>query len=277
MEIIKNVAEMKEARCHLAEPVGFVPTMGFLHEGHLSLVRRARADNASVAASIFVNPTQFGQHEDFQSYPRDTPRDLAMLEREGADAVFMPEPRDMYPEGFDTWISVDKLTEQLEGAVRPGHFRGVATVCSKLFDIVRPARAYFGQKDAQQALVIKKMVADLNMNLEVVTLPTVREGDGLAMSSRNTYLNPAERRAATVLYRALTLAQGLRSRGETDAATVRSRMAELIRSEPLATIDYVSIARGNTLDELARIEPGALVSLAVRIGKTRLIDNTVLD
>jgi pantoate--beta-alanine ligase len=277
VDVIETIVEMKELRRRLVEPVGFVPTMGFLHEGHLSLVRHARAEDASVVVSIFVNPTQFGPSEDFEQYPRDTERDLALLAGEGTDVVFMPSAAEMYPERFDSWVEVGELTCRLEGAVRPGHFRGVATVVAKLFNIVQPTRAYFGQKDAQQAAVIRKMAADLDMNLEVIILLTVREPDGLAMSSRNTYLNPEQRRAATVLYRALSLARELWANGETDAGEIRRKMAELIQQEPLATIDYVSIADAETLEELDRVEPPALVSLAVKIGRTRLIDNTVLE
>ena len=189
MQVAESIAEMKRLRSELTEPLGFVPTMGYLHEGHISLARRAREENASVAASIFVNPTQFGPTEDFEDYPRDTQRDLAMLEEAGTDVVFMPPVAEMYPEGFSSWVEVGKLTERLEGASRPTHFRGVTTICTKLFNIVEPTRAYFGQKDAQQALVIRRMVTDLAMNLEIVICPTVREPDGLAMSSRNTYLS----------------------------------------------------------------------------------------
>jgi pantoate--beta-alanine ligase len=277
MDVVDTIAEMKVLRRRLAEPVGFVPTMGFLHEGHLSLVRQARAENTSVIVSIFVNPTQFGPGEDFEQYPRDTERDLALLDSAGTDLVFMPLAAEMYPEWFDSWVEVGALTRRLEGAVRPGHFRGVTTVVAKLFNIVQPTRAYFGQKDAQQAAVIRKMVADLDMNLAVITLPTVREPDGLAMSSRNTYLNPEQRRAATVLYRALSLARELWAKGETSAGEVRRQMAELIQQEPLVTIDYISIADDGTLEELDRIKPLALISLAVRIGRTRLIDNIVLE
>jgi pantoate--beta-alanine ligase len=277
VKVIETIGEMKRLRRRLTEPVGFVPTMGYLHEGHLALVRRARAENPSVVVSIFVNPTQFGPQEDFNSYPRDARRDLALLQKEGADIVFMPSVAEMYPRQFDGWVEVGKVTERLEGASRPGHFLGVATVCAKLFNIVQPTTAYFGQKDAQQAVVIKKMVADLNMNLEIVTIPTVREPDGLAMSSRNTYLNPEERKAATVLYQALTLAQKLWSQGETDAHRLRQEMTKLIQKQPLAKIDYVSIADAETLDELDTVNPPALVSLAVKLGKTRLIDNVVLE
>jgi len=277
MKIVSAIAEIKQVRRRLAEPVGLVPTMGFFHEGHLSLVRRARVENPTVVVSVFVNPTQFGPQEDFRSYPRDTQRDLAMLEKEGADIVFLPPVDEMYPPQFNSWVAVDGLTGRLEGNSRPSHFRGVTTVCAKLFNIIQPAKAYFGQKDAQQAIVIRKMVADLNMNLEIVTLPTVREPDGLAMSSRNTYLNPEERRAATVLYQALILAQKLWSQGEKDAGRLRREMRALIEKEPLAKIDYVSVADVETLDELDTVRTPALVSLAVKINKTRLIDNIVLQ
>jgi pantoate--beta-alanine ligase len=276
MKVAETIAEMRQLRQELAEPVGFVPTMGYLHEGHLSLVRQARAENASVVVSIFVNPTQFGPKEDFKNYPRDTQRDLEMLEPV-TDVVFMPSATGMYPSGFDSWVEVGEITKPLEGAARPGHFRGVTTVVAKLFNIVQPTKAYFGQKDAQQAAVIKKMVADLNMNLEVVVLPTVREPDGLAMSSRNTYLNPEQRLAASVLYRALKLAQVLWAQGERNAGTIRQEMAELINKEPLADIEYISIADAGTLKEQHRIKPPALVSMAVKFGKTRLIDNVVLE
>jgi pantoate--beta-alanine ligase len=277
MKVIETIGEMKRLRQQLTEPVGLVPTMGYLHEGHLTLVRWARAENPSAVVSIFVNPTQFGPQEDFSSYPRDAKRDLALLQKEGADVVFMPSVAEMYPGQFDSWVEVGKVTGRLEGASRPGHFRGVTTVCAKLFNIIQPTRAYFGQKDAQQAVVIKKMVADLNINLEIVTVPIVREPDGLAMSSRNAYFNPEERRATTVLYQALTLAQKLWSQGETDTHRLRQEMTKLIQKQPLATIDYVSIANAETLDELDTVNPPALVSLAVKIGKTRLIDNIVLE
>src|SRR5512136_2382511 len=198
MIVLESIAEMKKARRQMGGDVGLVPTMGYLHEGHLELVRLAKRQNPIAGASIFVNPTQFGPKEDFASYPRDIPRDLKMLESIGTDFVFMPTPADMYPPHFSTWVDVEKVTERLEGAARPGHFRGVATVCNKLFNAVSPTRAYFGQKDAQQCVVIKRMVADLNMNLEIVVFPTVRETDGLAMSSRNIYLSPKERHAATI-------------------------------------------------------------------------------
>jgi len=277
MKVIEKIGDMKRLRRELTEPVGFVPTMGYFHEGHLALVRRARAENPTVVVSIFVNPTQFGRQEDFGNYPRDLQRDLAILEKERVDIVFMPSVAEMYLPQFNSWVEVGKVTERLEGAFRPGHFRGVTTVVAKLFNIVQPTRAYFGQKDAQQAVVIKKMVADLNMNLEIITVPTVREPDGLAMSSRNAYLNPEERQAALVLYQALSLAQQLWLQGEKDAQAIRQQMIDLIQKEPLAEIDYVSIAAPETLGELDIVNPPALVSLAVSIGNTRLIDNVVLE
>jgi pantoate--beta-alanine ligase len=276
MKVIDKIDDMKQLRLKLPEPVGFVPTMGYLHEGHLVLVRQAKAENSSVVVSIFVNPTQFGPQEDFNQYPRDPQRDLGMLKKEGTDIVFMPSVAEMYSPQFNSWVDVGKIAERLEGAARPGHFRGVATVVAKLFNIVQPDRAYFGQKDAQQLAVIKKMVADLNMNLEVVAVPTVREPDGLAMSSRNIYLNPEERKQGIVLYQALSLAQKLWSQGEKDAQTIIRQMTNLIQKQPLAKIDYISIADAETLDELDNVRPPALVSLAVRIGKTRLIDNVVV-
>jgi pantoate--beta-alanine ligase len=276
MKVVETAAELKKIREKLPGPLGFVPTMGYLHEGHLVLVRRAKAENASVAVSIFVNPTQFGPKEDFKQYPRDPQRDLSLLKKEGTDLVFMPPVAEIYPPGFDRWVEVGKIAERLEGASRPGHFRGVATVVARLFELVKPDRAYFGQKDAQQLLVIKKMVSDLALGLEVVAVPTVREADGLAMSSRNTYLNTGERKQATVLYQALTLAQRLYNEGERDAETIRGKMTALIQRQPLAEIDYVSIAYAETLEELEVVGPPALVSMAVRIGKTRLIDNIVL-
>jgi pantoate--beta-alanine ligase len=276
MQVINTIAEMRKLRRQLSEPVGFVPTMGYFHEGHLSLVRQARKENPTVVVSIFVNPTQFGPGEDFQNYPRDLNRDLELLEREKVDIVFVPSEEEMYPRGFNSWVDVEKVTERLEGASRPGHFRGVATICAKLFNIIQPTRAYFGRKDAQQAIVIKKMVADLNMNLEIVVVPTVRESNGLAMSSRNTYLNPEERQAAIVLFKALSLARELWQGGEKDADKIRHQMTSLIHKEPLAKIDYVSIADANTLEELKKIDRPAIVFLAIRIGKTRLIDNVIL-
>ncbi len=276
MKILETIAAFKAERDKIGGSVGFVPTMGYLHDGHLELVRRARAENITVIASIFVNPSQFGAQEDFSSYPRDTERDLAMLEEENVRLVFMPAIEEMYPQGFSTWVEVEKITERLEGESRPGHFRGVATVVAKLFNIVQPDSAYFGQKDAQQLAVICRMVSDLGLNLDIVAVPTVREPDGLAMSSRNIFLTAEERKAALVLWKALCLARGHWEKGQRDVASLRQEMASLIEHEPFANIDYISIADPETLQEIDVIDSPALVSLAVRIGGTRLIDNTML-
>jgi pantoate--beta-alanine ligase len=276
MMIVTTLEELRTARAMLAEPVGFVPTMGCLHEGHLSLARRAREECASVIVSIFVNPTQFSPSEDLSKYPRDLERDLHLLEPLGVDLVWTPTPQVMYPSGFQTWVSVDELTRPLEGALRPGHFRGVTTVVAKLFNAVQPQKAYFGQKDAQQAAVIRQMARDLDFPIESVVCPTVREADGLAMASRNTYLNPDERKAATVLYRALSVAKTAYEKGERDAETLRRIMRQMIASEPLAQMQYVSCADYYTLEELETITGKTLLSLAVFFGKTRLIDNLLL-
>jgi len=253
-----------------------VPTMGYLHEGHISLARKAREECASVVASIFVNPTQFAPTEDLAKYPRDLPRDLALLDAAGVDLVWTPTPEVMYPEGFQTWVEVKKLTKGLEGAVRPTHFRGVTTVVAKLFHAVQADKAYFGQKDAQQAAVIRQMVKDLNIPIEVVVCPIVRETDGLAMSSRNVYLSPEERKAATVLFRALSTARAEYEKGERKAENLRQAMKEVIEAEPLARLQYVSCTDYETLEELERVEGKTLLSMAVYFGKTRLIDNFVL-
>ena len=276
MQVVTTVDGMRRLRSQAVGSVGFVPTMGYLHEGHLSLVRRARAENDVVVASIFVNPTQFGPTEDFERYPRDPQRDLALLQQERTNIVFMPSAVEMYPEGFATYIDVGGVTEVLEGAHRPDHFRGVATVVLKLFNIVQPTRAYFGQKDAQQVVVIRKMVNDLKLNVEVVPCPTVRETGGLAMSSRNVYLSPDERRAALILFRALSLSERLWRSGERDATKLRDRLHLLMAREPLASVDYISAAHPETLQELESMDGPTLISLAIRIGDTRLIDNLVV-
>jgi pantoate--beta-alanine ligase len=277
MQVAATIAQMRALRRAMAGDVGFVPTMGYLHEGHLSLVRAARRQNQHVVVSIFVNPTQFGPNEDFERYPRDEARDLALLRDERVDAVFMPSLEEMYPDGASTFIDVESVTEQLEGAHRPGHFRGVATVVAKLFNIVQPRRAYFGRKDAQQLIVVRKLMRDLHREIEIVPVPIVREPDGLALSSRNAYLSPGEREAALVLSRALRQAEQLFAAGERDAERLRAAMRELIAQEPLAQVDYVSVADPESLRELDRIEGAALASLAVRIGATRLIDNVTLE
>ncbi|MCX5997407.1 MAG: pantoate--beta-alanine ligase [Chloroflexi bacterium] len=276
MQIARSIPEMKALRSKCAGCVGFVPTMGYLHEGHLELVRVAGRDNPVAVVSIFVNPTQFAPNEDYKAYPRDLDRDLAMLDKVKTGIVFIPDSNEMYAAGYNTWVDVQGITGKLEGKSRPTHFRGVTTVCNKLFNIVRPDKAYFGQKDAQQALVIQKMVADLNMNLEVIVCPTIREKDGLAMSSRNTYLTDSERLSAPVIYRSLCMAGDMFAKGERDSGIIRKAMADLISREPAAKIDYVSIADMQTLDEVDTIKSKALVSLAVRLGKPRLIDNIVL-
>ena len=276
MRIVENIQEFRSIRAELESPLGFVPTMGYLHEGHLSLVHQARQECTSVAVSIFVNPTQFGPQEDLAAYPRDLERDLSLLKAEGVDLVWTPTSATMYPEGFQTWVSVDELTEPLEGMQRPGHFRGVTTIVAKLFNAVEPDRAYFGQKDAQQVTVIRRMVADLDFCIEVVVCPTVRERDGLAKSSRNTYLNEAQRKATTVLFRSLTAAVDGFEAGERDAQMLREKMLALINGEPLARVQYVSVADPDTLAELSGEVSRALLSMAVYIGETRLIDNMVV-
>ncbi|PWH12556.1 MAG: pantoate--beta-alanine ligase [Anaerolineae bacterium] len=276
MIIVTTLQELWQALRLLDRPLGLVPTMGYLHEGHLSLVQRARQECASVAVSIFVNPTQFGPNEDLSRYPRNIERDLKLLETACADLVWLPTNEVMYPTGFQTWVTVETLTAPLEGAMRPGHFRGVTTVVSKLFNAVRPDKAYFGQKDAQQAAVIRQMTNDLSYPIEVIVCPTVREPDGLAMSSRNSYLNAEERRAATVLFRALSAAQQAYQNGERNAETLRRIMRETVQTEPLARLQYVSCADYDTLQELETVSGKTLLSMAVFIGNTRLIDNFVL-
>ncbi|MBL8051311.1 MAG: pantoate--beta-alanine ligase, partial [Anaerolineales bacterium] len=260
----------------LTGKVGLVPTMGYLHSGHLSLVSRAKAECDHVIVSIFVNPTQFGANEDLSKYPRDLERDLELLKPLGVDIVWNPSAEMMYPPGYQTWVEVEALTHPLEGAMRPGHFKGVTTVVSKLFNATQPHKAYFGQKDAQQVAVIRRMTLDLNFPLEIVVCPTMREDDGLAMSSRNKYLNEAERQAATVLFRSLSEAKKLYESGERNADVLRNKMKEVLASEPLANMQYVSCADYDSLEELNLIQNKALLSMAVFIGKTRLIDNFVL-
>jgi len=276
MKLITTLSDLRTARPLLPGPVGFVPTMGYLHAGHISLAERAKKECASVIVSIFVNPTQFGPAEDLAKYPRDLPRDLALLKAAGVDLVWTPTPEVVYPPGYQTWITVEGLTAPLEGAQRPGHFRGVTTVVAKLFNAVQPQKAYFGQKDAQQAAVLKRMARDLNFPVDVVVCPTVREPDGLALSSRNVYLNAEERQAAIVLYRALSAAKNKYDGGERNADVLRAIMRSVIGSEPLAYEQYVSAADPETLCELKEIDKGVLFSLAVRIGKTRLIDNLLI-
>ena len=278
MKVIDTVAEMSEARAAMGGGVGLLPTMGALHEGHLSLVRRARADNDHLVVSVFVNPAQFGPREDLDAYPRDMDRDLRLLAAERVDVVFAPTVEEMYPPGFDECVDVrGPLTSTLEGASRPQFFRGVSTVVARLLRIVRPHRAYFGEKDAQQLRVVRRMVREQRLPVEIVGLPTLREPDGLAMSSRNAYLSPEERRAALVLPRALALAREMVERwGVRDAHRLKETLEECIAGEPLVKIDYIAVADYETLAELTVIDRPALVLLAVRIGSTRLIDNTPL-
>ena len=277
MKVVESLGDLRQARASLPEPVGLVPTMGFLHDGHLSLVEKARQECRTVAVSIFVNPTQFGPTEDLAAYPRDPPRDLAALESAGVDLVWTPAPEVIYPPGFQTWVTVEGVSQGLEGERRPGHFRGVATIVTKLLHAFQPQKAYFGQKDAQQAAVIRRLTADLDFPTEIVVCPTVREPDGLAMSSRNTYLDPDERRAATVLHRALEAGRRAYAAGERDADRLRQILQTVLAEEPRADVQYVSAADPNTLQELHGPVESALLSLAVFIGKTRLIDNTVVS
>jgi pantoate--beta-alanine ligase len=274
--LLRTRAELRAALAAAPRPVGLVPTMGWLHEGHRSLMQRAHAETKTTVVTIFVNPRQFGDPADLEKYPRSEARDLAMCTEEGVGIVFAPGVEEVYPPGFDTTVSVGAVAEPLEGAARPGHFDGVATVVSILFNLVGAERAYFGQKDAQQLLVIRQMARDLAIPTEVIGCPTVREADGLAMSSRNVHLSPAERAAAPALRRALETARRRWSSGERSADALRAAMRAVLDAEPLANPDYVSVADGSTLRELDRVDGPALLSLAVRFGSTRLIDNELL-
>ena len=276
-EVVRTRAALRVALARSARPLGLVPTMGWLHDGHRTLVRRARDESSTVVVSIFVNPRQFNQATDFTKYPRDEARDLAICEEEGVDLVFAPPVDEVYLPGFDTVVSVGAVARPLEGAARPGHFDGVATVVAILFGLVGADRAYFGQKDAQQVMVIRQMARDLAIGTEVIACPTVREPDGLALSSRNVHLSAAERAAAPVLHRALLAARARWERGERSGEVLRSAMREELAGEPLAEPEYVSVADGTTLLELDRVDGPALASLAVRFGSTRLIDNEPLD
>lgn len=279
MEVIQKPEEMQRRSLELrsqGKTIGFVPTMGYFHEGHLSLMRRARQECDVVVVSIYVNPLQFGPREDFNRYPRDLQRDLKMAEEVGVDIVFAPKDEDMYPEGYQTFVEVTELTRSLEGFYRPGHFRGVTTVVAKLFNIVLPHKAYFGEKDFQQLRVVQRMVRDLNFPVEIVPCPTVRETDGLAMSSRNTYLKPEERKAATVLYRALKAADELFKSGERNAAKLKAKVWEVLASESLARPQYVEIVDAQTLEPIFTVDRPAVILLAAFVGQARLIDEWVL-
>jgi len=280
VEVIKTVSEMAEAAGRLKASgvtTGFVPTMGYLHEGHLSLIRLSKKDTAFTTLSIFVNPTQFGPKEDLEKYPRDTEGDLEKCRNEGVDIVFIPEPGDMYPAGYGTYVNVERITDNLCGRSRPGHFKGVATVVAKLFNIVGPDKAYFGQKDFQQTAVIRRMVRDLNMAVNVMVAPTVREPDGLAMSSRNAYLQTDERRAASTLYRALESARILHNNGEKSTDSLTVHILGMLREEPLIELEYVEVVSPDNLEPLQNTDGGAVIAAAVRIGGTRLIDNIIIS
>jgi pantoate--beta-alanine ligase len=275
--VLRTRADLRAALLESARPVGLVPTMGWLHDGHRSLMRRARGETATLVVSIFVNPRQFNDPGDYQRYPRDTEADLAICEAEGVDLVWLPDVEEVYPPGFDTIVRIGAVAEPLEGAARPGHFDGVATVVAILFALVDAERAYFGQKDAQQVMVVRRMAADLALPTRVIPCPTVREPDGLALSSRNVHLSPDERHAAPILYRALSAAQEAWRDGEREGDVLRGIMEEVLALEPLAQAQYVSCADPLTLAELSRAEGSALLSMAVYLGTTRLIDNMLLE
>jgi len=280
MEIIRTPRILSEtSKVHLSRSlsIGFVPTMGALHEGHLSLVRRARSENQVVIVSIFVNPIQFGPHEDFDGYPRDIEIDTHKLESEGVDVLFMPDSNSVFRSGFSTFISVNDLSDKLCGAFRPGHFVGVSTIVGKLFNIVKPTRAYFGQKDFQQSVIIKRLVDDLNMDVEVIICPTIRDSDGLAMSSRNVYLNCEERIAATLIYKTLKATSQFIGTGNATPIDIKRYMHDMLRTEPLISeLQYAGIYHPDALDEISRFEEQALLAIALKIGNTRLIDNVLV-
>jgi pantoate--beta-alanine ligase len=277
MKTVIGLDELRTSRLSLAGTVGLVPTMGYLHEGHLSLIRRAKAECENVVVSIFVNPTQFGRNEDLSKYPRDLERDLSLIEPLGVDLVWNPTVEVMYPTGYQTWVEVEALTHPLEGAMRPGHFKGVTSVVAKLFNAVQPHKAYFGQKDAQQAAVIRQMVRDLNFPVDVTVCPTVREEDGLAMSSRNKYLDGDDRKAATVLFRSLSAAKEAYEAGERNAEILRRKMKEILDGEARVQTQYVSCADYDSLEEVDVVRGKVLLSMAVMLGRTHLIDNFVLN
>lgn len=280
MEVINKIEEMKKKSEEFkkeGQKIGFVPTMGYLHEGHLALVRKAKELSDKVVVSIFVNPLQFGPREDFKEYPRDLERDFTLLKKEGVDVVFVPDEEEMYPKDFQTYVEVTKLTERLCGAFRPGHFKGVTTVVLKLFNIVKPDIAIFGEKDYQQLLVIKQMVKDLNLDVEIVPCPTVREPDGLAMSSRNIYLSPKERESALSLYKALNLAEKMVKDGEKDPEKIKKSMIEFINMHPYIIVQYIEIVDPQTLEPVEVIDKPVLCAIAAFVGRARLIDNKIIS
>ncbi|MBI9050069.1 MAG: pantoate--beta-alanine ligase [Anaerolineaceae bacterium] len=276
MNTATTIEELRNERNQIKGIVGLVPTMGYLHPGHISLVEKARSECDYVIVSIFVNPTQFAPSEDLSSYPRDLQQDFKYLEEAGTDLVWTPTDQIMYPHGYQTWITVDQLTQPLEGQFRPEHFRGVTTIVAKLFNVVQPQCAYFGQKDAQQAAVIQRMIIDLDFPINMVVCPIIREADNLAMSSRNAYLSDAQRKAATILSKSLFAAHRLYEEGERNATVLKESISQIVQSEPLANLQYVSCADPLSLQEVDKITSGALLSMAVYIGKTRLIDNILL-
>jgi len=277
MQILNSVSALKKWRSQRVGSLGMVPTMGYLHDGHASLIERSAAENNDTLVSIFVNPSQFNEQSDFDNYPRNTEQDSAICKDKGATAIFMPTPEMMYPPCFDSWVTVEKLTQRLEGKHRPGHFRGVATVVYLLFQLAKPQRAYFGQKDAQQLLVVKKMCSDLHLGVDVVGMPTIRETDGLAMSSRNARLNSNERQIAPLLYQALSTGERMIRSGSSNAEYIRTAMAEIINSAGKFTIDYISIADTGSLDEMTTVTLPCLISLAAFLGEVRLIDNVIVE
>lgn len=276
MKVISSIEEIKKIKRDNIS-IGFVPTMGYLHEGHISLIKKAKEENDIVITSIFVNPTQFGPNEDFEKYPRDESRDLQKCEENGCDIVFLPQVDEIYPDSFLTFVQVEELGKGLCGKSRPTHFRGVTTVLTKLFNIVKPDRAYFGQKDAQQLVIVKKMVEDLNMDVEIIGCPIVREADGLAISSRNTYLSPEERNDALFLNKSLKLAKNLIENGEKNISIIKNEMKETILSGNNNSIDYIEFVDTKTLNPVSEIKDKVLIAIAVKVGKTRLIDNIVVE
>jgi pantoate--beta-alanine ligase len=276
MRTVVTIEELRERRGKLHEPVGLIPTMGYLHKGHIALVQKGKSECASIVVSIFVNPTQFNPSEDLSKYPRDIERDKIMLEAAGVDLLWIPTPEVMYPSGYQTWVNVEEISKPFDGKLRPGHFRGVTTVVAKLFNAVQPQKSYFGQKDAQQALIIKQMAIDLNFPMDVVICPTIRELDGLAMSSRNTYLNPEERKAAGIIYQSLSVAKNAYKIGERNGERLCQILHDRLTTEPAVRIQYVACVHPETLQPLDRVENRALLLIAAFIGKTRLIDNIEL-